>query len=155
MTITFVSGDPLLTQAQALAFGHNARGRTELGRLETLLLNRYAAAFSIYRKQCRQGRVQPGTFWLWRESQPRLAFMVVRESSVSPTRLRHVQAAVLRLARDYFLEGITSLAIAPLGSPSEWPECRPILTQWLEPVALPVVVYERYLPDVRADEALG
>jgi hypothetical protein len=53
MPITYVSGDPLLTQAQILAFGHNVKGRTESGVFETLLLDRYPAAFATYSKSCR------------------------------------------------------------------------------------------------------
>ena len=41
MPITFVSGDPTLTNAQYLAFGANAQGRTEVGALETALLSHY------------------------------------------------------------------------------------------------------------------
>lgn len=154
MPLVYVSGDPLLTRAQALAFGHNAAGRTELGAFETQLLAQSPAAFSAYRKRCQAGRIRAGDFWLWRETRPHLAFMVVRDSSVSATRLRYVQSIIMRLAREYHLEGLKSLAIAPLGSRQEWPEMRPILDYWLKRCALPVAVYEAYLPDVEADEEL-
>ena len=69
MPITYVSGDPLLTRAQSLAFGHNAKGRSELGALEIILLHHYPAAFATYGKNCRSGRIKAGGLWTWRESQ--------------------------------------------------------------------------------------
>jgi hypothetical protein len=149
-----VSGDPTLTRAQTLLFGHNARARIELGALETALLHRYPAAFAAYGKACRRGRLKPGDTWTWREATTRLAFCVVRESSVGATRLRYVQAALHRLARDYRLEGITSLAIAPLGSRFEWPEMQTLIALAFRGAALPVIVYRDYRPGVAADEPL-
>lgn len=155
MPLTYVAGDPTLTDAQVLAFGHNRRGRTELGDLETSLLRQNPTAFAMYRRQCKQERVKAGDYWMWRDAKPVLLFMVVRESSVGATRLRHVQSAVLKLARDYHRENIRSVAIAPLGIPSEWGEIKHILETWLGRLQLPVIVYDRYLPDVKADEALS
>lgn len=152
MPTTYVSGDPLLTSAQILAFGHNVRGRTELGALETELLNRYPAAFASYSKQCRSGRIKTGQLWIWRESQPMLGFMVVRESSVGATRVRFVESVALNLARDYQREGIHSIAIAPPGSREEWPNLKPVLELWLGRAALPCYVYEQYLPGIKAEE---
>lgn len=155
MPLTYVSGDPLLTRAQMLAFGHNAKGRVELGDFETLLHNRCPAAFSTYSKQCRNGRIKAGTYWLWRDFRPMLIFLTVRDSPVGATRLRYVQSVAIALARDYHLEGIESLAIAPLGEPGEWPEIKLILETWFEKSALPVSVYDDYRPGVQAEEVFG
>jgi len=152
MPLITVSGDPLLTRAQCLMIGHNAKGRTELGTLETQLLNRYPAAFASYTRLCKQQRLQSGGLWTWRDSQPTLLFAIVRASSVGATRIRYVQSIVMRLARDYRMEGIKSLAIAPLGNPTEWPEVKSVVTYWLRESKLPVVIYERYLPSVQAEE---
>ena len=151
MPITYVSGDPLLTNAQILAFGHNAKGRTELGIFETLLLNRYPAAFATFGKSCRSGKIKTGGLWIWRETRPALGFMVVRESSVGATRLRYVEAIALGLARDFHLDGIRSIAIAPLGDSQEWPMLKPVLDYWLGQSALSCVIYEQYLPGIKAE----
>jgi len=151
MPITYVSGDPLLTYAQILAFGHNAKGRTESGIFETHLLYQYPAAFATFGKSCRSEKIKTGSLWMWRESQPGLGFMVVRESSVGATRLRYVEAIVLGLARDFQREGIRSIAIAPLGDSLEWPTFKPVLDYWLGHSALSCVVYEKYLPGIAAE----
>lgn len=154
MPIQFVTGDPTLTQAQALAFDHNAKGRTELGVLHTHLQRQYPAAFATFTRRARAGRITPGQHWIWRESRPLLAFLVVRESSVGATRLRYVQQVALTLARDYRLENITSLAVAPLGRPEEWPEIRKVLETWFGRAKFPVLVYESYEPGVQAAEGV-
>ncbi len=154
MTVRYLCGDPLLTQSAYLAFGYNARARSEVGALETALLTRYPAAFASYRRAARKGRVKAGAYWLWSDSQPKLLFLTVRLSNVGATRLRYVQAVLLALARDYRREGITSLAIARVGNAHEWAEIRRLIDIWLNPIALPVMVYEEYLPNVRADEGV-
>ena len=142
MPIKVVTGDPLTTQAQTLAFGFNAQGRVEVGGLETRLYDVYPSAFASFRKQCNSGRIKPGMLWIWREVQQSLLFLVVRESSVGMTRIRYVENALMTIARDYPLYGLTSLAIAPLGSKDEWVLLRPVVDYWLKTCPLPVDVYE-------------
>lgn len=146
MPITYVTGDPLLTDAPVLAFGHNARGRTELGACETALMQQYPAAFAVYQRRCKQNKQRAGTCWLWTQAQPQLLFLTIRETAVGATRLRFVQAALLALARDYRLYGISGLAIAPLGSAYEQPDILPLVGLALAASALPVTVYTAYQP---------
>ena len=152
MIVKTVSGDPLLTGADVLAFAHNARGRTELGALESSLMRAYPAAFATYSKQARHKRLSPGDTLLWHESQPKLLFMVLRETSVGATRLRYVQSAAMQIIRDYKLEGIQSLAIAPLCDAAQWGEVKKVLAQWFNQSKLPVIVYDTYAAGVTADE---
>lgn len=144
MPLTYVTGDPLLTKQPLLAFGSNAAGRTETSPLASALRTRYPAAFASYDKLCRQGRIEAGVLWFWRESKPALAFMVVRESSVSATRLRYVDSVIMALARDYRLDNIHGVAIAPLGADHEAASIQEIITRWLTKPALPVVAYTSY-----------
>lgn len=154
MTVVCVEGDPLLTRQHTLAFAHNARGRAETGPLEMRLHYAYPAAFAAYRKRCRGGRVDAGTLWLWRESRPALCFIAARETPVGAVRARYVEAALLLLARDHRLEGVRSLALAPLAPPAEWDALRPLFERWLAASALPCVLYARYLPGVDGEAAL-
>jgi hypothetical protein len=151
MAVIYVSGDPLLTRAQVLAFGHNARGRAPSGALETLLHTRYPAAFATYNKQCRANTIKSGTLWLWRETQPMLGFLVVRDSSVGATRLRYVENIALTLARDFRRESLTSVAIAPFWDSVEWTTFKPIFDYWLGRSDLPCVIYERYAAGMQVE----
>jgi hypothetical protein len=155
MPLTFVSGDPVLTSAHVLAFGYNAAGRTETSALEMALLNRCPPAFASFGKGCRAGSIKTGTTWLWRETTPALGFMVVRETPVGAARLRYVEAAIMALARDYKLENIRSLALAAPGCAEEWATVKEMITHWLGKSPLPVVVYEEYMPGVKAEENIG
>ena len=132
----------MLTTAKTLAFGFNAQGRVEVSPLETRLYDAYPAAFAGFRKQCHGGRIKPGMLWLWPEVQQSLLFMVVRESSVGMTRVRYVENALMTMARDYPLYGLTSVALAPLGSGEEWELLRPVVRYWLEPSPLDVTIYD-------------
>ncbi len=145
MSLPFAQGDPLLTSLQTLAFDTNLRGRAEVTPLHTALLDRYPAAFATFGKDARADRLKPGQVWIWRESHPWLCFLIVRESPVGSTRLRYVEAAALTLARDYRLYGLTSLAIAPLGTAAEWPALRAVLELQFGRSVLPVTIYERDL----------
>jgi len=151
MPLTYLSGDPLLTRQQILAFGSNAAGRTETTPLATALLTRYPAAFASYGKLCHQGRIRPGMIWLWRETTPALAVLVVRETPVGASRLRYVEAAIMALARDYRSDNIRSVALAPLGADHEAAGIREVLDHWLARSALPVIAYADYQPGVAAE----
>lgn len=151
MPLYIVNGDPALTQAQTLVIAHNAKGRTEMGAFQTMMLQRYPAAFANYQRKARSGRLKPGTFWLWSEASPRLLFAIVRASSVGVTRLRYAQAVLLTLARDYHRYGIESLALAPLGTPSEQPEIMLLVQTWLGKLPIPIFVYERYQPGIQGE----
>ncbi len=151
MPLTYRSGDPLRTQQQILGFGINAAGRTETPPLAMALFDRYPAAFATYGKQCRQGKIKPGMIWFWRENSPGLAFMVVRETPVGATRLRFVEAAIMTLVRDYRIENIRSVALAPLGAAHEMDGVREVLAYWLPKSALPVIAYNDYQPGVAAE----
>lgn len=152
MPLYHVTGDPMLTQAQALAFGHNAKGRTEMGDLEMRLMRKYPAAFSTYTRKAKRGKHPVGTFYKWEDAQPQLLFLAVRASSVGATRLRYIQSILISIARDYKLYNLQSLAIAPLGNSYEYAEISPLYDMWLRNLTLPIAVYDAYHPDVRADE---
>lgn len=151
MPLTLVSGDPLLTKQPLLAFGCNAAGRTETTPLASALRTRYPAAFASYDKLCRQGRIEAGMTWFWRESKPALAFMVVRETPVSATRLRYVDSVIMALARDYRLDNIRGVAIAPLGADHEAASIQEIIIRWLTTPTLPVIAYTAYQPGAAAE----
>jgi hypothetical protein len=153
MPLKFVTGDPLLTQASVLAFGHNAKGRTEMGDFAMRMMREYPAAFSTYTRQARKRRQLGGDLFSWSEAKPRLLFLTIRDSSVGATRLRYVQKALISIARDYSLYNIDSLAIAPLGNAYERSEIDNLYRLWFKNIALKVIVYTEYEAGIAANEA--
>lgn len=142
MSVTFVQGDIFSTQAQAVAVGLNSTGRLEVAPLYTTLQDRYPVFVSEYRKQARAGLQIPGHVWIWREGQPWLVGLVIREAPQGPTRLRYVEAALLHLVKNWEREGLHSLAIMQLTDAAEWPAVRRLIQDYLEGIKLSVSVYE-------------
>ena len=64
MPLKFVSGDPLLTQCDMLAFAHNARGQTELDVFTQRLMQKFPPAFSNYGQRCRRGKQNAGDLFI-------------------------------------------------------------------------------------------
>jgi hypothetical protein len=136
-----MEGDFLQSECSALAFGHNARGRTELGTLETRLMLAYPSAFAAYVRRARADKHKGGSLWLWQEGKRQLLFLTVRDSSVGATRLRYVQNIALTLARDYVLYNLKEVALAPLGNGYERAEINKVLHTWFEKSKLVVWAY--------------
>lgn len=155
MPLITVSGDPLLTDCQVIAFGYNARGQSESRDEQIRLYQTYPAMFSVFRRQARKGKIKSGTVWQWNETSPNFALWVTRESPFGATRIRYVQSIVMNFVRDYQLYDIRSLALIRPGTPIEYEELYPILEQWLNPLPIPIVLYETYEAGVKADESLS
>ena len=155
MPLITVSGDPLLTNCQVVAFGYNARGQSESRAEQIRLYQTYPAIFSVFRRQARKGKIKSGIAWHWNETTPNFALWIIRESSFGATRIRYVQSIVMNFVRDYKLYNIRSLALIRPGTPIEYEELHPILEQWLDPLPIPIVLYETYESGIKADEALA
>lgn len=152
MPVQYVSGDPLLTDCQTLAIGHNRIGRTEIDPLSTRLRQRFPVAYASYERRCKQNRQVSGDVYLWTQSSPQLLFLTVRDSGVGATRLRHVQSCLMNIARDYRLYNIASLAIAPIANQHEWADIKALFTTWLAKSELVVSVYESYQAGISTGE---
>ncbi len=152
MPLTFVEGDIFLSRARVIAVGFNAAGQREIDPVVGEIAQRYPAALAAFRKRARAGRMPVGGWWLWRETAPWLALLIVREGHAGPTRPRYVEEAAQQIGRDWEREGVASLAIVRLGEPLEWPASREVLIYWLARSALPIAIYEAHRPGIRAPE---
>lgn len=155
MPLISVSGDPMLTDCQVLAFGYNLRGQSESRDEQIRLLQNHPAMFSVFKRQMGKDKLKAGETWHWNESTPRFQFWLIRESPFGATRIRYVQSIVMSFVRDYQLQDIESLAIIRPGNDLEYEEFKPILAQWLDPLPIPIILYETYEPMVKADESLA
>jgi hypothetical protein len=57
----------------------------------------------------------------------------------------------MALARDYRIDAIRSIALAPLGAPPEMTAIQDVIDRWLSQSALPVVAYTAYQPGAAAE----
>jgi hypothetical protein len=142
MAVTFTTGDIFATRAQALAVGLNSVGRIEVAPFFTALHDRYPAFMADYQKRGHAGKLVPGDIWIWRESQPWLAGLIVRETPQGATRLRYVEAALLNLSKNWEREGIVSLAVMQFISAPDWTPIRALFDEYFGRSALQLMVYE-------------
>jgi len=141
MGLTFVQGENIfLAQAQTIAVGVNAAGRSEVSPFFTIVADRYPVFISNFRKRRQAGKLKPGDLWVWREGQPWILAMVVRDTPQGATRPRYVEAVCLKLARDWTAEGLKNLAMMRLAEGPDWSPVREIVELYLG--QLPVTVYE-------------
>ncbi len=146
MSVSFVRGDIFLTSSHAAAVDLNAAGRLATTPFYTALHDRYPVFVSEYHKQGRAGQLTPGRMWVWPDSRPWLVGLIVRETPQGAARLRFVETALLNLVRDWERAGLRSLALMRLGDEQDWPIIRGLVMDALAPLALPVTVYEAYVP---------
>ncbi|MBI5957918.1 MAG: hypothetical protein HY866_04230 [Chloroflexi bacterium] len=151
MSIVFVRGDIFLTQAQTIILGLSANGQLNIDPLITALQDRCPVFVSDYQRRCRKGILSPGAFWVWRESKPWIAALIVRETPQGATRPRHIETALLNLYKSAPYESLTSLALMRLGDDLEWASARAMVEYYLKQIGLPAVVYEEYLAGIAAE----
>jgi hypothetical protein len=151
MSITIAQGDIFLAPTQAVALGLNAAGRLDISPLFTAVQDRYPVFASDYRKRSRAGLLTTGSVWVWREGQPWIVGLVVRETLQGAVRPRYVEAAMLYLHKNWQREELASLAVMRLAEHRDWPPLRQIVEQYLGPIPLPTTIYEEFLPGVAAE----
>lgn len=141
MSVAVAEGDIFLTPAQAVGLGLNAAGRLDVSPFFTTLSDRYPVFVSEYRRYGRSRRLAPGDIWIWRESQPWLVGMVVRDTPHGPARLRYLESALLNLYKTWELEGLRSLALLPFTDSLDWPAAQELIEFYLGRSALAISIY--------------
>lgn len=152
MSVTIVQGDLFLTQAGAIALDLNATGRLGVTPVYTALQDRYPVFVSECHKRGRAESLAPGSLWVWRESDPWLIGLVVRETAQGPTRLRYVENVMLNLYKAWEREGIRSLAMPRIGTDEEWSGVREVVLHYAAQMTLPITLYEVHQPGVAAED---
>ena len=142
MTITFAQGRLWEAEAQALSLELCANGRMDTSPLHTVLADRWPVFVSDYRQRGRNGALPPGTVWIWRESTPWLVGLVSRETPQGAARLRHIEGALLNLAKVWVQEGLHSVALGPLGEAEDRVAIEAMLRDMFDNSGLAITVYD-------------
>jgi len=146
MGLSYLRGDIFLAGTQAIGLGLNQRGRLGVSPLHTTLLDRFPVFVSEFAKRGRAQLLAPGAIWVWKEGQPWLVGLTVRNAPQGITRLRHIEAALLKLAQNWEQEGLHNLALASLAGEEDRQAVRVLLDHYLGPLALPVQFFEEFIP---------
>ncbi|NOT44195.1 MAG: macro domain-containing protein [Acidobacteria bacterium] len=159
--IHYVSGDILLTRAQAIAHGIAANDPMTQG-LALALHEQYPAMHKDFHHWCSREHPQPGAAWMWGGADGvRVVNLITQEGGYGhgarPSRatVKHVRDALRELAKIAEKEGFTSLAVPRLATGVgglDWAEVQPVVEERLGHLDIPVYVYSEFHPGKQAVE---
>ena len=156
-----VTGDILLTRAQALAHGVAPNDHFDSG-LALALRERWPSMAKDFRHFAHQDHPKPGGVWFWGGAGGVRVFNLMtqegsHERGARPGKatVSHVRHALQALAKEAKAEEIQSLALPRLATGVgglDWEDVRPLVQETLGSLDIPVYVYTRYEKGVEAKE---
>ena len=157
-----VHGDILLSNAQAIAHGVAPHDHFNQG-LALALRERHPAMAKDFRHYCHLENPKPGHAWLW--AGPERVIINLMTQAPAPNQHAHpgkatahnVNHALRELHKIVEQEKLTSVALPRLATGvggMDWDEVASLIDQHLGDLKIPVIVYERFEPDTKADEGL-
>lgn len=162
--IQFVSGDILLSQANAIAHGVAPFDHFNQG-LALALREQWPAMARDFRHWCHNQNPQPGEVWQWVGAGGVRIFNLLTQDSAESghsghpgrAKLEHVNHALRVLRRVADDEGITSLALPRLANGVgglAWGPVKELIESHFADATYPVFVYHEYFRGVAASEVL-
>jgi len=167
--IQYVTGDILLSQAQVIAHGIAPQEHFDHG-LALALRERWPSMARDYRHAQRGQHLDAGTVWSWAgvdsDGSTRTILNLLTQKMVGEgpaarpgkATLETVNHALKALARYASSTSVTSIALPRLATGvggMDWADVKPLVEQHLDPLGIPVIVYETYHQGVAANERLN
>ena len=155
-----VSGDILLTKAQAIAHGVAPNDHFDQG-LAAALHEKWPAMVKDFRHYAHQTHPKPGEIWSWGGFGARIFNLLTQEGDhahgARPGRATapNVNHALKRLRHELEKEHIKSVALPKLATGVgglDWAEVLPLIKTHLGDLNIPVFVYSQYHKGVQAKE---
>jgi O-acetyl-ADP-ribose deacetylase (regulator of RNase III) len=157
-----VSGDILLTNAQAIAHGVAPNDGHNQGLAHALREN-WPAMYKDFRHFCQTTHPKAGSMWAWAGAEGKLVAALFTQDAAydhgakpgraSAENLNHVLKALRKWIE---AEGVTSLALPRLATGvggMNWDEVRPLIDKHLGDLSIPVYLYVTYHQGEQASEA--
>jgi O-acetyl-ADP-ribose deacetylase (regulator of RNase III) len=158
-----VTGDILLTEAQAIAHGVAPNDPFSSG-LALQLREQSPAMYKDFRHFCQTARPAAGDLWAWMGADGRRIVALftqdggydhgAKPGKASATHVAHALKALRKLAEKEHFASIALPRLATGVGGLEWSEVEPLVRQHLGDLGLPVYVYTTYRKGVRAAEAV-
>lgn len=155
-----VSGDILLTKAQAIAHGIAPNDHFSQG-LALALREKWPMMAKDFRHYANQCHPKPGEIWSWGGFDARIYCLLTQEGEQShgarPGRATasHVNHCLRRLQHELERDQIRSIALPRLATGVgglDWSEVQPLIQTHLGGLKIPVFVYTHYQSGVQAAE---
>ncbi|MGH1398553.1 MAG: macro domain-containing protein [Alphaproteobacteria bacterium] len=161
--ITKVSGDILLSDAQAIAHGIAPHDHFNQG-LALALRENYPSMAKDFRHYCHQYNPKAGNTWLWAGPKSIIINLMTQEAPTDnkahpgSATTKNVNHALKELRSIIDKENITSIALPKLatgvgGLP--WDEVEPLIEKYLGDLKIPVIIYETYIKGEKAAEHIS
>ena len=156
-----VSGDILLTKAQAIAHGIAPNDHFNSG-LALSLREQWPAMYQDFRHYCHATHPKPGTAWIWSGAGgQRIVNLFTQEAPTNhhgtPGRasLHNVNHALRELRQLIEAEALPSLALPRLATGVgglAWDEVKPLVKKHLGDLPIPIYLYTSFRKGVQAEE---
>jgi O-acetyl-ADP-ribose deacetylase (regulator of RNase III) len=156
-----VTGDILLTEAQAIAHGVAPNDHFDHG-LAFSLRENYPSMSKDFRHYCHIANPHPGKVWMWGGVGGIRIFNLLTQEPAKGAKghpgkasLHNVSNALKELAKMVEDEKITSLALPRLATGVgglDWEEVRPLVYERLSDLDIPIYIYTVYAKDEKAEE---
>lgn len=161
--ITKVQGDILLSEARAIAHGVAPHDHFNQG-LALALRENYPSMAKDFRHYCHLQNPKPGHAWLWAGPEKVIISLMTQEpasdNKAHPGKAtaQNISHALKELRGIIQKENIASIALPKLAAGVgglDWSDVEPLIEQYLGDLKIPVVIYETYVHDKKADENLS
>lgn len=159
-----VSGDILLSDAQAIAHGIAAKDPMNRG-LALALHEKYPAMHKDFHHWCNHTHAQPGEVWMWGgPNGVRILNMITQEGGYGhgahpgKATVKNVRDALKALAKLSVHEKFTSLALPKVATGVgglNWSDVEPLIHEQLGGLGFPVFVYNDYHAGKKANERVA
>ena len=152
-----VSGDILLTKAQAIAHGVAPNDSFQEG-LRSALRGKWPMLAEDFRHYVDQCHPKPGEMWVWSGSGIRIVNLITLEGDRhqdAKATIANVDNCLRRLRYELEKGAITSIALSRLATGQgrlEWSGVLSSIRSNLGDLQIPVIVYSHYVQDVQAVE---
>lgn len=156
-----VSGDILKTKAIAIAHGVAPNDHFDSG-LALSLRQEWPAMYKDFRHYCHTGKCKAGGIWAWAGADgTRIINLLTQDpppgqnQRPGPASATHVNHALHALANFISEEKIASLALPRLATGvgrMEWNEVKPLIERHLQPINIPIYIYETFHAGQQAEE---
>lgn len=160
--ITKVSGDILLSDAQAIAHGVAPHDHFNQG-LALALRDRFPVMAKDFRHYCHQNHPKAGGAWLWAGPEGVVINLMTQEaapderSNPGKATAHNVDHALKELKKLIEKEKLSSIALPRLATGvggMAWSDVEALIEKHLGDLDIPVLVYETYQKGVKAQEKL-
>lgn len=154
-----VSGDILLTSAQAIAHGVAPNDHFDSG-LALSLREEFPSMVKDFRHYCKLHNPEPGAAWIWGSAEGvKIINLLTQEPAIGnghpgEATLQNVGHALKALAKLVEKENLTSLAIPKLATgvgKLQWEDVKQLLEKHLGDLRIPVYVYSTYVKGQKAE----